>query len=390
VNTYIQQEELDVVAAPAPKPEPRLIDPVIHLQCPFKKGLTFPLTPPASDENTTLTGAAIGDIPFDVVQTLPTFIHTRVKDAKKAQWVAQINNEQNLEIFLNQDLDFSRLNAIHSQLWMCGRPMNARALHKQQLMGRRVVITEQADLHLLTYSDIVMLKPLPAYMLSTEVWKAYLCKEQNKALHEAACGMLLSYIWLIRSANDFKLAQDESHRLLPEELTFTQWRRIVMESLQNINPDTLHQVNKRFQFGELRLGRINKIYRLDPRFTLKNFVRGYLYGYNRYGPFLQRNVSWILGVSVLFSLALSAMQVGTGVDKLKADPMFNNASFGFVLFVCVMVLAVLAFVIVFCSGVYIYNMFAAIHHSRNEQSRRKKLASDRGYEKTPTIHTAAV
>jgi hypothetical protein len=372
------------------------------LECPFKTGLQFPLASPVSargDPNTpsTFSVAApnlphdpIGIIPGDVVETLPIFIHRKFQTEKKrsiAQEVVRINNEQNLDTFLKEDLNFKRLNDIHPQLWMCGRPMNARALHKQLLLGRRVVITEQTDLHLLTYADIVMLKPLPAYMLSKGVWESYLCKPENTELHKAACGMLLSYIWLIRSANDFKLAKEDSRRLLPDALTFPEWRRIAMESLKYIDPDTLHQVNKRFQFGELRLGRINKIYRLHPRFILSHFVRGYLYSYNRYSPFLHRNVSWILGVSVLFSLALSAMQVGTGISELKDNARFNQASFGFVIFVCALVLAVLAFVIIIFSGVYIYNMFAAIHHSKKEQNRRKKMAEAKGVYRTVTVHS---
>ena len=136
-----------------------------------------------------------------------------------------------------------------------------------------------ADLHLLHYADTILLKPLPAYILSKEVWDQILCKDAE--LHKNACGLLLSYIWLIRSPLDFKLAIEKDSQLLPAQLSWATWKRIVDESLQYIDPDTLHQCNKRYQFGELRLGRINTIYRMNPRFFLTHFVRGYLYGYKQ-------------------------------------------------------------------------------------------------------------
>lgn len=95
--------------------------------------------------------------------------------------------------------------------------------------------------------------------------------------------------------------------------------------------NALDQVNKRYHFGDLRLGRINSIYRT--RFMFTHFVRGYLYGYNRYVVFFQRNVGWILIVFAFFSLVLSAMQVAlVGVPPLKDSAYFRRASYGFVVF----------------------------------------------------------
>lgn len=260
---------------------------------------------------------------------------------------------------------------------MCGRPFNARALHRQILMGRRLFITEQADLHLLYHSDILMIKPLPAYILCPQVWVSYF--NDNEELHKSAAGLLMSYVWLVRSPMDFKIAIDKERPLFPAGMTWENWKRIVDETITYINPNTLHQVNSRYQFGELRLGRINTIYRLSPDLIGKNFVRGYLYGYNRYAPFLQRNVAWVLAVSVLFSLVLSAMQVGTGLDSLKDNPPFNKASFGFVIFSCVLVSAVLAFVIMTFGFIFLFNMKEAIAHSISEQKRRKAMvAKERG------------
>lgn len=218
-----------------------------------------------------------------------------------------------------------------------------------------------------------MLKPLPAYILCPQVWVSYF--NQKPELHKSAAGLLISYVWLVRSPADFKIAIDKERPLFPPGMTWELWKRIVDETISYINPNSLHQVNQRYQFGELRLGRINTIYRLSPGLVSKNFVRGYLYGYNRYAPFLQRNVAWILAVSVLFSLVLSAMQVGTGLDSLKDNPPFNKASFGFVIFSCVLVSALFAFVIMTFGFIFLFNMKEAILHSISEPKRRKGLAT---------------
>ena len=306
-------------------------------------------------------------IPRAILATLPTFFH----DGDAHKTVVRLSDDARLARYLAGDLDLSRLARIRSLLWMCGRPFNARALHRNLVLNRRFVVTEQADLHLLTYADVLAVKPLPAYLLSEQVWARHLCRDPER--HAAACGLLLSYVWLVRSPHDFRIA--ENLALLPAGLTWPRWRRIVGETLGYIDADALDQVHVRFTFGELRLGRINTIYRT--RFIFSHFVRGYLYGYNRYAPFLQRNVAWILGVSVLFSLVLSAMQVGTGVDPLRSNAAFNQASFGFVVFICVLVMAVLGFVGTVFSFIYLYNMVAAIQHDGRERKRRARLARER-------------
>jgi hypothetical protein len=295
---------------------------------------------------------------------------------KKAQVVTTVGD--NLPDWLKEDLDLKRLNDIHGLLWMCGRPFNARALHQQQLMNRRTLVTEKLDLHLLYYSDIMMIKPLPMYILCKEVWDEYL--NGNVELHKSACGLLMSYIWLVRSPNDFAIAMDKNLpvKLLPDGLEWLEWKAIVDEVLKNLDADSLHQVNDRFQFGELRLGRINSIYRINPRFIRNNFVRGYMYGYNRYAPFLQRNVAWVLGASVLLGLVLSAMQVGTGLDLLQNNNAFKLTSFGFVIFSCILVGLVLGGVIFIFVFIYFFNMKEALTHAWREKRRRKKLAAQGG------------
>lgn len=273
--------------------------------------------------------------------------------------------------FLQEALDLQRLNRIHVHLWMAGRPMRARPLHRYKMLGFNILITQQMDLHLLKFSDRLLLKPLPEWILSHDFWTKHICTDAK--LHKSACGFLLSFVWLITTPLDLKFAHD--YTLLPSFVTWHWWKEFVRDLCGNVDINTLHQVNKRYQFGELRLGRINSIYRV--RYFSTHFVRGYLYGYNRYVVFFQRNFSWILSVFVLFSLVLSAMQVGVSLKELEDNHAFLKASFLFVVFSMVCVVAVLGIVVLIFVAIFLFNMVTAISHAQTGQKDRKKLAEKR-------------
>jgi hypothetical protein len=273
--------------------------------------------------------------------------------------------------FLEKDLDLSRLNRIHTHLWMAGRPKMARSLHRYKMLGFDVLQTQQMDLHLLKFSNKLMLKPLAEYMLSYDFWTDNICS--NSTLHKNACGFLLSYVWLLTTPLDLKFAHDLW--LIPSFVTWNWWKSFVSDFVTHVDPNALDQVNERYHFGELRLARINSIYRT--RFAFTHFVRGYLYGYNRYVVFFQRNFSWILIVFVFFSLVLAAMQVGASVDPLDSDKGFLKSCYIFVVFAMVSVAAVLGVVGLIFVIIYLFNMVAAISHAQKMRAQRKKKARER-------------
>lgn len=125
-------------------------------------------------------------------------------------------DDASIQKYLAWDLTLPWLNDIHDHLWLAGRPMSARSLHRQAMLGRAMVITEQVDLHMVRQDGRIFLKPLPDYLLSYDFWIQYLCKDVN--LYECACGFLLSYVWLISSKSDMRLAQREN--LLDPEITW--------------------------------------------------------------------------------------------------------------------------------------------------------------------------
>src|SRR5271156_6172758 len=133
------------------------------------------------------------------------------------------------------------------------------------------------------------------------------------------------------------------------------------------------RVNKRYLYGELRLNRINWIYRLAPRFMFHQIIRGYHFNYQKYSGIFERNFAWLIVVFAYVTIVLMAMQLGLATSELKDDDRFNRASFGFtVLSILVPVTAVgimLLMLIVF----FIYNLVAQLAHMwiRRVQRRSK-------------------
>lgn len=229
--------------------------------------------------------------------------------------------------FLESELGVQRLNDIHQWLWVAGRPMPPRSLYYQQAVRRNIVVHERMDLHLVWYEDRIFLKPVPTYLLYEEFWAEFLtCNSgcvgacMHGHLRKLANGFLLSYVSLIAYKNDLRIAK--SHNLVPEDLAWEQWRQFSMEML---SLQRKRDVNERYYYGELRLSRLNKIY----KFTLRAPVHGYLNGYNTYIEFWNKKIAVIAAIFVYVVVVLTAMQVGLATDNLKENLAFQRASYGF-------------------------------------------------------------
>ena len=236
--------------------------------------------------------------------------------------------EEDLRTYLEGDLNVDGLNKVHKHLWFAGLPQSARPLHHQLMIDRKIMLTERADLHLLWHDDRLYLKPLPDYLLSYGIWEAALRKDQDSIVSENAKGFLLSYLWLIRQKSDFLIAQGEN--LISKDLTWEHWTTFVTAVFPNIVSDSFDGISPRYLYGELRLGRVNLIYRLcrNTR-SSKTLVRGHFYGYHTYASFIGQNFAWVLTVIVYITIVLTAMQVGLATTELQSSHMFNRASYGF-------------------------------------------------------------
>ncbi|MCJ1366682.1 hypothetical protein MMC16_005812 [Acarospora aff. strigata] len=275
--------------------------------------------------------------------------------------------------FVRLDMDVSRLNILHKYLWLAGRPMGARSLHRQRMMERQIIITEQADLHLVWHESRMFLKPLPDYLLDYQLWKETICKDDE--LHASACGFLLSYVWLVCQPSDLRVATELG--LLSSHIRWVDWTIFVDTFLSNIDYDALDTVNKRYRYGELRLNRLNAIYRLTHMFEPDHFVRGYMYDYNHYAVFFDRNFRWVLLIFIYMTVILTAMQVGLATEQLQHDQMFQQASYGFTVFSIVLPVVTVGGAASMFLCLFVFNFLATrIFLQKRRQNRRGMIASE--------------
>ncbi|KAF1937379.1 hypothetical protein EJ02DRAFT_385752 [Clathrospora elynae] len=274
---------------------------------------------------------------------------------------------------LKYELGVDRLNDIHSWLWTAGRPMPPRELHHQKLLGREIVVTERMDMHLVWCKTRIFVKPLPRFLLESRFWTDHLsCKEECNCLlgsphgsgNDAECaeaqlkkcalGFLMSYAALISHESDFFIAQ-EAH-LLSDQTSWMHWKVFVKEILEH---DSIYdRVNKRYIYGELRLNRLNTVYRLTGRAVF----RGYQSEYNQYSSFFQENFTWLASVLAYMVIVLTAMQVGLATRALEGNEAFQTASYGFTVFAIVGSLAVVMILFIVFLVLFIYNWIKTVRY----------------------------
>ncbi|KAH7461586.1 hypothetical protein FOMA001_g19117 [Fusarium oxysporum f. sp. matthiolae] len=274
---------------------------------------------------------------------------------------------------IKTELALQRLNKVSGWLWVAGRLAPARPLHHQLLLSREIFITEQMDMHLVWTTGRVFVKPIPRFLLEPWFWTKHLscgqgcdcsvgkthsrdsiqeCERQK--LWKCALGFLFSYAALIRHESDFLLAKEKN--LLPEEVTWPGWISFVEQlDTEHIYPD----IDPRFYHGELRLDRLNKIYRL-----FQTPLHGYMAHWNQYATFFRDNFAWLGGTTVYIAVVLTAMQVGLATDALAHNDAFQSASYGFtVLSILGPLICAGLIVLAFCF-IFIYNWVMTVTKKR--------------------------
>jgi len=174
---------------------------------------------------------------------------------------------------------------------------------------------------------VIFVKPLPNYLLNVKFWETYLCRDHE--LYPRACGLLLSYSWLIQYKSDFIIAIEK--HLVPDSLkSWTDWTAQMEDLLQRtaVSPDW--RIHQRYQYGELRLRTLNRIYMFEPTsISLSKVVNGFMRGPMWYGYFIAGNLTRLLALFAFFSVLLSAFQVGLAIEDLQKNYAFNKAAIAF-------------------------------------------------------------
>ncbi|KAH9869851.1 hypothetical protein J1614_006771 [Plenodomus biglobosus] len=330
-----------------------------HHSCPTPPALER-LTPPISKNDPRKTSdfvtpasiTAVSDLPF------PAILFRRD---------TLLRPDDSPDISLGLDLNTPRLDDIHQHLWLAGLPNAARPLHRQKLLGRNVLLTEDPDEHLVWFETQLFIKPLPHYLFDYDYWSKHLCSDKN--LHQAACGLLLSYAWLVCYKSDLNIAKDNG--LLPKDIEWHDWIKFLNTFLDNIDLISLSNVSKRYKYGELRLSRLNTIYRvMPPAYSLKNLIRGYRAGSTWYTEFFGRHFKWMLAVFAVLSVSLSALQVGLATLTLQKNGVFQTASYGFTVASVVAVIASVVLVFFIWLGLFWYHLLSTWRNDRAVNQRR--------------------
>jgi hypothetical protein len=187
-----------------------------------------------------------------------------------------------------------KLNDIHSHLWSAGSKRNISALHHQKVLCREIVLSERSDLHLVWFDYIIYIKPLPISFLNHNFIDAVVLPDAN--LYANVLGFLYSYMMLIQHASDLSLAHELG--LISKKVEWKPWREFRTAFLHNISPG---RVNKRFEYGELRLARLNYIYRLSFR-GLKYFTT-----HREYTTYFREYTAAGITLFAFVTVALTAM-----------------------------------------------------------------------------------
>lgn len=218
-------------------------------------------------------------------------------------------------------------------LWLIAVHGAPRSLYYQKFLRREIVIAEELDLHLVWAKSRIFIKPLPDFLLNYNFWEAHISCEPQ--LHRAACGLLYSYCGLIRFSHDLQVAQE--CRLINANLDYRAWAEFARTILPILNPKDHNIMDTRFQYGELRVNRLDTIYRYSPyKCSISSAIQGFPHALTEsYVPYMDQynNVVSAFGVIVI---VLSAFNLSLSSRQNNQDPRLQHAAYGFAVFAMIL------------------------------------------------------
>ena len=276
------------------------------------------------------------------------------------------DNQRGVESLLENELLTPELDRMAPHLWMMSTQSsaNVNALNRQIVKGRRVIVTEDLQLHLVWLQDRIYVKPLPKFLLSHAFWSEVLSPSPAIPLRQcefvrAALGFLRSYHHLIRHESDLHIAQRDDLRLIPKNVTWEQMSKFLAE-LKTIRDN---DVSPRYVFGELRLSRLN----FYGKFILRRFH------YERlnvqYSSYFRQYYAPLLFIFGLLALALNAMQVELAVEQLAGTAAVNLQELGRVL--ALLTVACLALTILMLAMLFLYLFVDEWQYAIRDKIRKK-------------------
>jgi hypothetical protein len=282
-------------------------------------------------------------------------------------------NTDTIHDYLKTELSVSKLNDIYPFLWVAGRKRHFRSLNRQLQLRREILITEDPAMHLVWVENIIYMKPVPVALFSWEFWDSFICAKETDSkrirgpFFESACGLLHSYTKLIVHQSDYRIAI--SHNLIPD-VGFSNWCHLAQEIRDAVEqPNYVRE--KRWEYGELRLARLNWIYKT----TLRGY--SYFYVYTEYGVYFGKHFQTLLLLYAYCTVILSAMQVVMS----SRDPSEGTYLGHWVIKMCIRfgfgvimtVFAIAGLLVLLFISLFLYNFVMTMVHHRKFK-RRSKIA----------------
>ncbi|ROV88120.1 hypothetical protein VMCG_10441 [Cytospora schulzeri] len=184
-------------------------------------------------------------------------------------------------------------------------------LHHQAVKSRRIIITEKPDLDLVWHYSRIFIKPIPLCMLTHSFWAQHI-----QAGSPSKSGVI---------------AQEA--RLIPRYITWDNWCRFI----QGFKGLSDAQVSKRYQYGEIRLTRLN--------FWVKVFFQGWIYHevHHNYATYFAQFITPYIfvfgGLSVVLTAFQAMLAANTGnLDRAKVTVLVDISLIIFALFRIIFVL----------------------------------------------------
>ena len=246
-----------------------------------------------------------------------------------------------------------KLNDIHSYLWFAGSKGNFSALHYQKILCREIILSECSDLHLVWFDRIIYIKPLPISFLNYSFINGVILPDT--ILYGNVFGFLYSYMMLIQHASDLCLAHKLG--LISKKVEWIPWRQFRTAFLRNISSSQVKRtlMNKRFEYGELRLTRLNYLYRLSFR-GLKYFTI-----HREYTTYFRNYAAVGIMLFAFVTVALTALQVVVGINGVSQALVETSYRFSIVaLFVVAIFSAVVLLIFV---SLFLVNAVLAIKNA---------------------------
>ena len=278
----------------------------------------------------------------------------------------RIEHRDEVHRFLSAFFDLSRFNAIRKVLWLIAVHGAPRSLYYQKFLRREIVIAEELDLHLVWAKSRIFIKPLPDFLLNYDFWEDYICRDPE--LYRAACGLLYSYCGLIRFGHDLQVAQD--YHLVNVNMNYGAWTEFTRTILPNLDPKQPNIMDTRFRYGELRLNRLDTIYRYSPqKLSVSSILQGFPHALTEsYVPYMDQynNAVSAFGIIVII---LSGFNLSLSAHSKHPDPDLQQAASGFAIFAMILCATVSAlfFVLPFIS------LLATIYASILTRKRHAKI-----------------